>query len=260
MRQPVVAANWKMNGRRDMVTAYSDALKKTGPYSSDITCVVCPPCPYLVPMGDRLGASQGVELGAQNLAAWRGDGAYTGEVSGAMLFDVGVRWVIVGHSERRRLLQESDSIVSAKFSAAVAARIRPILCVGESSEDRESGQAEAKVRRQLESVLDTVGMDAFRHAVIAYEPLWAIGTGRTASPESAQKMHKVLRHAISARSREVGHLLPIIYGGSVKPDNAQALFEMDDIDGALVGGASLDPADFARICRVAMSLAQSDNA
>jgi triosephosphate isomerase (TIM) len=204
--------------------------------------VVCPPFPYLAQAAERLAGSR-VRWGAQNLSE-HGSGAYTGEVSAAMLAEFGCRYAIVGHSERRALYGETDAQVAEKFAAARSAGLVPILCVGESLPEREAGRTEEVVARQLDAVLDASGAAQFAQAVLAYEPVWAIGTGRTATPEQAQQVHAVLRE----RLRRAGAAeVPVLYGGSVKAANAGALFAMPDVDGGLVGGASLDAKEFLAI-------------
>jgi triosephosphate isomerase len=200
----------------------------------------------------RLLQGSVIALGAQDLCEQTGEGAYTGEVSGAMLRDAGCRYVIVGHSERRTIYGEDDQRVAEKFFAARAAGLTPILCVGERLEERERGDTEAVVARQLDAVLNREGgAAALAGAVIAYEPVWAIGTGRTATPEQAQQVHAFIRRRIAGRDRGVADRLQILYGGSVKPGNAAELFAMADIDGGLIGGASLDAEHFLAICRAA---------
>ncbi|MDR2637957.1 MAG: triose-phosphate isomerase, partial [Zoogloeaceae bacterium] len=196
----------------------------------------------------RLLAGSGVSLGAQDLSA-HAEGAFTGEVSAAMLADFGCRHVIVGHSERRALHHESDALVAEKFGTARAAGLKPVLCLGETLTEREAGRTLAVVARQLDAVIAAHGVAALRDAVLAYEPVWAIGTGRTATPEEAQEVHLALRRQVAARSGEVAAALRIVYGGSVKAENARALFAQADIDGGLIGGASLDAKAFLAICQ-----------
>lgn len=212
-------------------------------------CAVCVPFPYLAQARDHLAGTP-IGWGAQNLSE-HAQGAYTGEVSAAMVAEFGCRYVIVGHSERRALYGETDAVVAAKFVAAQRVGMAPILCIGETLEQRESGVMADVVGRQLDAVLDMAGVDALANAVIAYEPVWAIGTGRTASPEQAQEVHALVRSRISARSEAIGAGIRILYGGSVKPQNASELFAMPDIDGGLIGGASLAAADFLGIVRAA---------
>jgi triosephosphate isomerase (TIM) len=208
--------------------------------------MVCPPFPYLMETA-RLLKDSGVALGAQSVCA-EAQGAFTGEVSAAMLKDVGCRYVLVGHSERRQLYGESDALVARKFMAAQSQGLLPVLCVGETLDEREADRTTEVVTRQLEAVLAVCGVQALARAVIAYEPVWAIGTGRTASPEQAQTVHAVIRAKVTERDATIGGSVRVLYGGSVKASNAQELFAMPDIDGGLVGGASLKADEFARIC------------
>jgi triosephosphate isomerase len=231
-RVRLVAGNWKMHGSRASIAALLDALVKGNPAS---VCAVCPPFPYLAQVAERLRGTN-ISWGAQN-ASEHPQGAYTGEVSAAMLAEFGCRYVIVGHSERRQLYGESDAQVAAKYKAVSAAGMTPILCVGETLEERDAGRTEAVVARQLGAV-------QFEKGVLAYEPVWAIGTGRNATPEQAQAVHAFLR-------KKVGADTPILYGGSVKPQNAAAIFAMPDVDGGLIGGASLVAKDFLDIVKAA---------
>jgi len=211
--------------------------------------VVCPPFVYLQETA-RLLKDSDVALGAQSLCA-EPIGAFTGEVSGTMLRDVGCGYVLVGHSERRQLYGENDALVARKFVAAQAAGLVPVLCVGETLEERERGLTTEVVARQLDAVLAVTGVGALRSAVIAYEPVWAIGTGRTATPEQAQEVHAMIRARVAAADARIGGEVRILYGGSVKASNARELFAMADIDGGLVGGASLKADEFAQICAAA---------
>ncbi len=246
MRQPLVAGNWKMHGSRaenaSLVSGLLDLLQP----GKRAEILLCPPFPYLMETG-RLLKDSGVSLGAQSVCA-ESQGAFTGEVSAAMLKDVGCRYVLVGHSERRQLFGESDALVARKFVAAQGQGLVPVLCVGETLEEREGDQTAAVVARQLEAVLAVSGVKSLARAVIAYEPVWAIGTGRTASPEQAQEVHAMIRAKVAERDGTIGGSVRILYGGSVKASNAQELFAMPDIDGGLVGGASLKADEFARIC------------
>ena len=210
-----------------------------------VELVVLPPMPYL---GDLIEDFEGsaIAFGAQDVSS-NEKGAYTGEVSAAMLVDVGARYGLVGHSERRQYHAESSELVARKFLAARNAGLTPILCVGETLEQREAGQTEQVIAAQLEPVLALAGVQAFEAAVVAYEPVWAIGTGRTASPAQAQAVHAFIRGVVSAHDARIGDCLPLLYGGSVKPDNAAELFAQPDVDGGLVGGASLVAADFLAI-------------
>jgi triosephosphate isomerase len=232
----LVAGNWKMHGSRAANRALLDAIVAG---VKGVECAVCVPFPYLAQGRERLRGTQ-VALAAQNLSE-HAAGAYTGEVSGAMLAEFGCRYVLVGHSERRQIYGESDAQAAAKFAAAQGAGITPILCVGETLEERDAGRTEEVVARQLDAVL---GRSKFADAVLAYEPVWAIGTGRTATPEQAQAVHGFLRKRVGAATR-------ILYGGSVKPENAVGIFAMPDVDGGLIGGASLVAQDFIAICRMA---------
>jgi triosephosphate isomerase len=235
----LVAGNWKMHGSRASNSALLDALLKGIGHERGVECAVCPPFPYLQQVSERLQGSV-IAWGAQNVSE-HPQGAYTGEVSAAMIKEFGSRYVIVGHSERRQLFAESDAQVAAKFVAAQAAALTPILCVGETLQEREAGRTEEVVARQLEAVLKKTD---FGKAVLAYEPVWAIGTGRNATPEQAQEVHQFLRARLSPDVR-------ILYGGSVKPQNAAAIFRMRDVDGGLIGGASLAAQDFIDIVKAA---------
>ncbi len=236
MRARLVAGNWKMHGNLAANRALLEAIVAGVP---GVECAVCVPYPYLAQVAERLRGTR-VAWGAQNVSE-HASGAYTGEVSAAMLGEFGCRYVLVGHSERRQLYGESDARVAAKFVAARDAGITPILCVGETLEEREAGRTQDVVARQLDAALARGGIG---DAVVAYEPVWAIGTGRTASPEQAQEVHGFLRRRLTETTR-------ILYGGSVKPDNAAAIFAMPDVDGGLIGGAALKAQDFIAICRAA---------
>ena len=243
MRRKIVAGNWKLQGSREFAAALVDAIKAGAP--AGVGLIVLPPYPYL---GEVLARCAGADIavGAQDVSA-HAKGAYTGEVAAAMLADVGARYTLVGHSERRQYHAESSELVAQKFRAAQAAGITPILCVGERLEEREAGQTEAVIASQLRPVLDLVGVAAFADAVVAYEPVWAIGTGRTASPEQAQAVHAFIRSQVADRDAKIADSLPLLFGGSVKPDNAASLFAQADVDGGLIGGASLVAADFLAI-------------
>ena len=249
MRTRLVAGNWKMNGRLAANAQLLAALVRGAPEPARVRCAVCVPFPYLGQVRELLGATR-IEWGAQSLSE-HASGAYTGEVSAAMLSDFGCRYVIVGHSERRTLYGETDELVAAKFEAAADAGLTPILCVVETLAQRDAGDTESVVARQLDAVLQRCGVRALRAAVIAYEPVWAIGTGRTASPEQAQAVHAFLRARLGAHDAATGNAVPLLYGGSVKAANARELFAQPDIDGGLVGGASLVAEEFLAICRAA---------
>ena len=248
MRRKIVAGNWKLHGSRDFATGLVAELVDGLPISG-VEMVVLPPLPYL---GDLIEDfdRHAIAFGAQDVSS-NEKGAYTGEVSAAMLVDVGARYGLVGHSERRQYHAESSELVAAKFRAAKNAGLIPILCVGETLEQREAGQTEAVIAAQLAPVLDLVGVEAFNGAVVAYEPVWAIGTGRTASPAQAQAVHAFIRGVVKGRDARIADSLPLLYGGSVKPDNAAELFAQADVDGGLVGGASLVAGDFLAIARAA---------
>jgi triosephosphate isomerase (TIM) len=246
-RKPLVAANWKMNGSSTANAAWSSAFSAL---AASISCdvVVCPPFPYLATLAGVLADS--AELGAQDLSE-REAGAFTGDVAAAMLTDVGCRWVIVGHSERRQWHSETDALVSAKAERALASGLRPIVCIGETLDEREAGRTEQVVQAQLAVVLERIGTAGLARGALAYEPVWAIGTGRNATPAEAQQVHDALRRQVAGTDREAAARLRILYGGSVKPGNAAELFAQPDIDGGLIGGASLVVEDFVAICRAA---------
>lgn len=243
MRKPFVAGNWKMNlDRREAVELLTHLKSFLHDLHDEVDVVVCPPSVYLDLSYLEIKLSN-IKLGAQNVAATTNQAA-TGEVSAQMLREFGCEYVIIGHSERRAMLGETDGQIAAKFAIASDAGITPIICVGE-----ESGDGFAVVSSQLQAVVDKLGMQAFENTVIAYEPVWAIGTGKTASPEQVQEMHEHIRELITTEVR-------IIYGGSVKPENAEEIFDQHDVDGGLIGGASLKARDFSDICHVAMSVAK----
>lgn len=239
-----------MNGTRmqarQLVQIIADGVHKL----DSIEIVVCPPFILIPVVAEALTKGNSMTLGAQNVSSER-IGAFTGEISGAMLREYGCRYTIVGHSERRSLYSEDDEIVARKFAAAIEQELVPILCVGETLEQREAGQTEAVVTRQLDAVFAGSGVGAFARAVIAYEPVWAIGTGRTATPQQAQAVHAFIRGKLAALDDVVAANVRILYGGSVKGSNAQQLFQEADIDGGLIGGASLDADEFLTICRAA---------
>jgi triosephosphate isomerase (TIM) len=249
MRRPVVAGNWKMHGSRSANEALLSELVERVKPDWHIDVVVFPPYVYL---SDAVRAVEegDISVGAQDLCA-EAPGAFTGQVAAAMVKDVGCRYVIVGHSERRRLYHEDDALVARKFAAALGAGLTPVLCVGETLEEREAHRTEAIVARQLDAVTALVGIASFAGAILAYEPVWAIGTGRTASPQQAQEVHAYLRSRIAAQDAKMAGRLRILYGGSVKASNARELFAMPDVDGGLVGGASLSADEFVEICSAA---------
>ena len=247
MRRKIVAGNWKLHGSRAFATALVGEIAAMP--VPGVELVILPPLPYI---GDLIEDFEGTPLlfGAQDVSDHE-QGAYTGEVSASMLVDVGARYGLVGHSERRQYHAETSELVALKFQAAINAGLHPILCLGEGLEQREAGQTEAVIASQLRPVLALVGVAAFAQAVVAYEPVWAIGTGRTASPEQAQAVHAFIRGEVAAHDATIAGSLPILYGGSVKPGNAASLFEQADVDGGLIGGASLVAADFLAIATAA---------
>lgn len=249
MRRSLVAGNWKMHGSRAEAARLVDELRAGGIGAGAVEVVICPPFVHLSEVERRLRGGA-IVLGAQDVCAEE-SGAHTGEVSASMLADIGCRYVIVGHSERRTLYAEDDDLIARKFMAAQRHGMVPILCIGESLEERERGATHVVVARQLDAVLAAAGIAAFTAAVVAYEPLWAIGTGRTAKPEQAQEVHALIRARIGEKDAKISGSLRILYGGSVKAANAAELFAMMDVDGGLVGGASLQAEEFGRICAAA---------
>ncbi len=246
MRKKLVAGNWKMHGSLAENAALLSSLK---PALAGIDAVVCVPFPYLAQAQAALAGSS-IAWGAQNVSE-QAKGAFTGEVSASMLLDFGCKYVIVGHSERRSLYGESDAVVASKYKAAQAAGLIPILCVGESLEERESGVTESVVARQLDAVIELAGVASLANAMVAYEPVWAIGTGKTATPDQAQAVHAFIRGKIAALDSAIANQLIIQYGGSVKAANAAELMAQPDIDGGLIGGASLVAEEFVAICKAA---------
>jgi len=246
MRNIMVAGNWKMHGSEAMIRSLLGGILE-GLDDSGPDVAVFPPFPYL-PLVQSMAAGTRVEWGAQNVNA-APSGAHTGEVSAGMLLEFGCRYVLTGHSERRALYRESDADVAQRFRAALEAGLRPVLCVGETIGQREADETEAVVERQLDAALDLVGIGGFAGAIVAYEPVWAIGTGHTATPAQAQAVHAFIRDKFSALDGTIGGQLRILYGGSVNGSNAADLFAREDIDGGLVGGASLTTEDFLSICR-----------
>jgi triosephosphate isomerase len=249
MRQPLVAGNWKMNGSRDGIEVLVAGIKAGMDTVTTAEMAVCPPYVYISQVAALL-AGTAVALGAQNVNDQE-SGAHTGEVAPGMLTDIGCKYVIVGHSERRSIYGESDAFTASKFSAARKAGLIPILCVGELLEEREQGITEQVVARQLDAVIDLEGVSTLGDAVIAYEPVWAIGTGKTATPDQAQDVHAFIRTKLAALDNTVADKVRILYGGSMNAANAGDLLAMVDIDGGLIGGASLKPADFLAIGQAA---------
>jgi triosephosphate isomerase len=248
MRRKLVAGNWKMHGSRAANSALIESVLADLATDS-VSCVVCPPFVYLQDVW-RLLRGEHVSMGAQDVCA-EASGAHTGEVAASMLKDVGCEYVLVGHSERRAIYAEDDTLVARKFAAVQVAGLAPVLCVGESLAEREAGQTHSVVGRQLDAIIALSGVAALERAVLAYEPVWAIGTGRTASPEQAQDVHAFIRGRIAAQDANIAAGLRILYGGSVKAGNAREIFAMPDVDGGLIGGASLKAEEFVAIVAAA---------
>ena len=249
MRRILVAGNWKMNGSSASIKDLLAGVQAGMAGVSNADVAVCPPFVYLAQVAETLKGSD-VAWGAQDLSK-ESAGAFTGEVSADMLNDFSCKYAIIGHSERRTLYGDTDQLVAEKYATALAAKLTPIICVGELLEERESGDTENVVGRQLDAVIEHNGVEALAAGVIAYEPVWAIGTGKTASPQQAQDVHAFIRQRIAEKNAEVAEKVQILYGGSVKPGNAAELFAMEDIDGGLIGGASLKAEDFLGICQAA---------
>jgi triosephosphate isomerase len=245
MRNSLIAGNWKMNGSLQSVIDLVEGIKAGDAGNAEL--VVCPAAVFLMKVGGML-ADSNIALGAQNVCDQE-SGAFTGEVAASMLRECGCRYAIVGHSERRALYLESDQLVAARFAMAQAGSLTPILCVGETLDERGQGITEAVVARQIDAVLDVSGIGAFANAVIAYEPVWAIGTGEVATPEQAQAVHAFIRAKLAQLDPAVAEQVQILYGGSMNPSNASELLSQDDIDGGLIGGAALKPADFLAIAQ-----------
>ncbi|GAB1446598.1 triose-phosphate isomerase [Flammeovirgaceae bacterium] len=253
MRQRIVAGNWKMN--TTLLEAKSLTAELMGMVGDevrgDVKIIICPPYPYLHALQSQLGKSARIEIGAQNCNE-HASGAYTGEVSAGMLKSMEVPYVIIGHSERRQYFFESGKQLAQKIDGALANGLKPIFCCGEPLEVREAGDHETLVKEQIEEGLFHLNAEAMKKIVIAYEPVWAIGTGKTATTAQAQEMHLVIRkHLVDKFGEETANMVPILYGGSVKPDNAKEIFSCADVDGGLVGGASLKSRDFVEIIKSA---------
>ncbi|MEA3404588.1 MAG: triose-phosphate isomerase [Pseudomonadota bacterium] len=250
MRKAFVAGNWKMHGTKaSIMTLVSDLNSKIAEVG-DVDVAICPPAIY-IDYVNRVLATDKISVGAQNMAIEPEEGAFTGEQSVTMLKDMDCDYVVLGHSERRAIYGETDAEVADKVAVALASGVTPILCVGETLEERESGVMEQVIATQMDVVLDKVGIDAFDKVVIAYEPVWAIGTGKTASPAQAQEVHAFIRTKLAGLNADIAEKVIIQYGGSVKPGNAAELFGQPDIDGGLIGGASLNADDFIAICKAA---------
>lgn len=255
-RRYLVAGNWKMNGGNAANAALLAGIRAGLNCCREVEVAVCPPAVYLESVGRALHGSA-ITLGAQSLSEQEKPGAFTGEIFGGMLKELGCRYVLVGHSERRALYGETDEVVARKFKTAQACGLTPVLCVGETLQERDSSRTEAVLQRQLDAVLKLCGVRGFAEAVVAYEPVWAIGTGRNATPEQAQQAHAFLRARIAGEDARIAAALRLLYGGSVKSDNAAALFEGADVDGGLIGGASLKADEFLAICAAAQSQVES---
>lgn len=252
MRKKIIAANWKMNMTVAETVSYLENFRSHVDEVNGVEIVIAPPFTAIAKLSDMLGGSQKISLGAQNMH-FEMSGAFTGEISPAMLRELFVRFVILGHSERRQLFGETDEIVNKKVSLALASGLKPIVCVGETLEERDAGKVNEVLETQLRGSLAGVTPEQMQTVVVAYEPVWAIGTGRTASPEQAQEAHAQVRAVLSGLVGETAAKVRIQYGGSVKPNNAASLLGQPDIDGALVGGASLEPLGFAEIIKAAVS-------
>jgi triosephosphate isomerase len=247
MRQALIIGNWKMNGNLAENNELLNAISKSYDSNDEIEVVVCPPSIYMAQISQQLLNSK-IKYGAQNVSANR-NGAFTGEVSTLMLNDIGCSYVLLGHSERRNLNHESDIEIANKFSKAVQAKITPVLCVGETLTQRQCEETFLVIAEQISIVIEQVGIKAFEHVVIAYEPVWAIGTGETATPEQAQIVHARIRSQLADHDVAIANNIRIIYGGSVNANNANSLFKQKDIDGGLIGGASLNADAFINICK-----------
>ena len=245
MRRTLIAGNWKMNGSLAANATLLSEIVAGMPAAISFDVVVCSPFPYLAQCADILKDSD-VSWGAQDLSV-HAQGAYTGDVSASMLADFSCRYVIVGHSERRAYHAEDNDLIAQKVLQALALNLTPILCVGETLEQREGGLTNDVVAEQLNSVLNVIPVDQLMRLVVAYEPVWAIGTGKTATPEMAQEIHAFLRQQIAIKNNDIAGRVQIVYGGSMKPDNAKDLLRMPDIDGGLIGGAALKSSDFLSI-------------
>jgi len=249
VRKPLVAGNWKLNGSLTSITELLSGIKDLASAVTVAELAVCPPFIYLGHVQQQL-AETGISFGAQDCSD-QDNGAYTGEVAASMIKEFGSKYVIVGHSERRHIYGESNEIVAVKFEQVKKNNLVPILCVGETLQDREDGHTEVVIAKQIDAVLDLLGIDGFNDSVIAYEPVWAIGTGKTATPDLAQEVHDFIRCKLDALSKDIAAKIRILYGGSMKPENAKELLQQNDIDGGLIGGAALQAQDFIAIATAA---------
>ncbi len=246
MRQVIIAGNWKMNTLKEATdTLVMGILSGMADVKSKV--IICVPSPYMSQVEALVVHSQ-LNLGAQNLNI-NASGAFTGEISADMIKDFGAQYVIVGHSERRSLYGETDEIVAQKVQVALDNNLTPLFCIGELLEDRESGNTKVVVSKQIQAVIDQVGIDAFKNIIVAYEPVWAIGTGVTATPQQAQDTHVFIRSMLAEHDADIAQTTPILYGGSMNLSNAAELLNCEDIDGGLIGGASLKAQDFLQICK-----------
>lgn len=245
MRKSLIAGNWKLNGSLDSISSLLSEIKERAVTISSTELAVCPPFIYIDHVCKQLAGSS-VKVGTQDCSD-KNHGAYTGEVAASMINEFDCKYVIVGHSERRHIYGESNEIVAQKFGQVKKHKLIPIFCVGETLQEREDGHTEVLIAHQIDAVLNLLGVEGFKEAVIAYEPVWAIGTGQTATPEQAQKVHDFIRCKIDALDKEIAANMRILYGGSMKPENAKELLQKSDIDGGLIGGASLKAADFIEI-------------
>jgi|AntRauTorckE6833_2_1112554.scaffolds.fasta_scaffold28070_2 triosephosphate isomerase len=260
MRKPILIANWKMNGSLHSNQALiMRLLAKLRPIRKTVDLIICPSFPYLFQVRDLLGYT-GLALGAQS-ASLATSGAHTGEVSATMLQEMGCRYVLVGHSERRSLYHESDADVAVRARQVITAEMTPVFCVGETLEERDQGQTMAVIERQLQAVIDETGTTGLTSCIIAYEPVWAIGTGRTATPEQVSETHGAIRQFLDNCSAGAGQSMRLVYGGSVKSGNAAELFQSPEVDGGLIGGASLQAEEFAVVAQaLADTVAEADSA
>jgi len=245
MRKPLVAGNWKLNGSRESITDLLSGIRQRADSVTAAELAVCPPYVYLGQVAHQLDGVE-ISLGAQDCSD-QNNGAYTGEVSAAMLKEFFCKYIIVGHSERRHIYGESNEMVAIKYEQVSNNDLVPVLCVGETLQQREQGHTEVIIAQQIDAVLERMGIEGFANSVIAYEPVWAIGTGQTATPEEAQEVHEFIRNKLDALNKEIAANIRILYGGSMKPDNAQQLLQQRDIDGGLIGGAALKAEDFIAI-------------
>jgi len=246
MRQVIVAGNWKMNASKETVNTLVMGIL-SGMSEVDAKVIVCAPSPYMSQVEALITHSQ-LNLGAQDLNV-NASGAFTGEVSADMIKDFGAQYVVIGHSERRSMYGETDQIVADKVRVALENDLTPLFCIGETLEEREAGNMESVVTRQIQAVIDLSGIDSFKNIIIAYEPVWAIGTGVTATPQQAQDAHAFIRSMLAQNNADIAQTTPILYGGSMNPGNAVELISCEDIDGGLIGGASLKAEDFLQICK-----------